>query len=294
MNNMTAKVSCFSRAYHYKNNSEWIFKDDIAEMILGDEDYLNISDNMAKGIQFFAPGFTGDASEALRFIADHQLSPSVLGRSAFCEKHLMNEVVLECKQYVMFAAGYDTFSFRNIIKGLRVFELDLPEMIADKKKRADNCGLVYPDYALLLPCNLAGDDWTSLMLDNGFHNTAKSFGSLLGISYYLSKDDFKKLIGKISSVFSFGSAICLDYPVETQGEESKKNSQLADAAGEKMQAKYAYEEMEDILQENGFLIYEHLDENEMTEQYYANYNAFTPEHTMSAPKGVHYLLAVKQ
>ena len=92
MNNMTAKVSCFARAYHYKNNNQWVFKDGIAEMILGDKDYLSIADNMAKGIQFFAPGFTGDASEALRFIVNHQLSPSVLGRSA-CEKYLMNEVV---------------------------------------------------------------------------------------------------------------------------------------------------------------------------------------------------------
>ena len=243
MNNMTAKVSCFARAYHHMNNSEWIFKDDIAKMILGDEDYLSISDNMAKGIQFFSPGFTGDESEALRFIADHQLSPSVLGRSAFCERHLMNEVVLACKQYVMFAAGYDTFSFRNTNKKLKIFELDLPDMIADKKKRAESCGLVYPDNALLLPCDLAGDDWISSILDNGFQRTAKSFGSLLGISYYLTKDDFKKLIGRISSVFTYSSAICIDYPAETQGEESKKNRQLADAAGEKMQAKYSYEEI---------------------------------------------------
>lgn len=294
MNNLTAKVSCFARAYHYKNNDEWIFKDDIAEIVLGDEDYLRIADNMAKGIQFFAPGFTGDASKVLRFIVDHQLSPSVLGRSAFCEEHLMNEVAIGCKQYVLFAAGYDTFSFRNTIKELRIFELDLPEMIADKKVRAENCGLVYPDNALLLPCNLADNDWTSLICDNGFQKTAKSFGSLLGISYYLSKDDFKKLIMKISSVFAIGSAICLDYPVEADGEESEKNRQLADVAGEPMQAKYTYEEMEKLLQDNGLLIYEHLDDTEMTEQYFTSYNSVTPEHTMSAPKGVHYLLAVKQ
>lgn len=294
MNNMTAKVSCFARAYHFKNNNEWIFKDDIAGIILGDEDFTNIADNMAKGIQFFAPGFTGNASEALRFIADHQLSPSVLGRSAFCEKHLMNELAFRCRQYVLFAAGYDTFSFRNTIKELRIFELDLPDMIADKKERADKYGLVYPANALLLPCDLAGDDWTSIISDNGFQKTAKSFGSLLGISYYLSKDDFKKLVMKISSVFSSGSAICFDYPTETDGEESAKNRQLANAAGEQMQAKYTCKEMEELLRENGFLIYEHLDENEMTKQYFSRYNLTTPEHAISSPKGVHYLLAVKQ
>lgn len=38
MDNMTAKVSCFARAYHYNNNSIRIFTDDIAEKLLG-EDY---------------------------------------------------------------------------------------------------------------------------------------------------------------------------------------------------------------------------------------------------------------
>lgn len=35
MDNMTAKVSCFARAYHYKNNSIHIFSDNIAEAPYG-------------------------------------------------------------------------------------------------------------------------------------------------------------------------------------------------------------------------------------------------------------------
>lgn len=34
MENMTAKVSCIARAYHYKNNCIRIFSDDIAEKLL--------------------------------------------------------------------------------------------------------------------------------------------------------------------------------------------------------------------------------------------------------------------
>ena len=48
MDNMTAKVSCFARAYHYKNNSIHIFTDDIAEKLLG-EDYHQI----AKSISYY-------------------------------------------------------------------------------------------------------------------------------------------------------------------------------------------------------------------------------------------------
>lgn len=56
MDNMTAKVSCFARAYHYKNNSIHIFTDDIAEKLLG-EDYHQIAKSMSDGIDFFCPGF---------------------------------------------------------------------------------------------------------------------------------------------------------------------------------------------------------------------------------------------
>ena len=86
MDNMTALVSCFARAYHHKNSERPVFADSVAEKLLTAEEYAAISRNMAQGIQYFAPGFRGTLEEALRFIVNHQLAPSVLARSAFCER----------------------------------------------------------------------------------------------------------------------------------------------------------------------------------------------------------------
>ena len=58
MENMTAKVSCFARAYHHKNNRKHIFDDTVAEKLLG---------------------------------KDYEESPSVLARSAYCESRLARE-----------------------------------------------------------------------------------------------------------------------------------------------------------------------------------------------------------
>lgn len=44
--------------------------------------------NMSQGISFFNPTFKGSEEEALKWIVDHQLSPSVLVRSAFVKKRL--------------------------------------------------------------------------------------------------------------------------------------------------------------------------------------------------------------
>ena len=51
-----------------------------------------------------------------------------------------------------------------------------------------------------------------------------------------------------------------------------------------MKAKYSYSEMEALLSEAGFLIYEHMNAAEAT----------NTEHVMTAPEGVGYCLAVKK
>ena len=55
MDNTTAKVSCFARAYHFKNNKTHIFADSMAARLLGD-DYDQIAESMMQGIDFFSSG----------------------------------------------------------------------------------------------------------------------------------------------------------------------------------------------------------------------------------------------
>lgn len=140
MNNMTALVSCFARACHRRVNAVPVFDDTAAEVLLG-EDFRQIAENMQKGAVFFLPGFTGTAEEALRRIVDGQLAPSVLARSAFCERALARETTQDCRQYVLLAAGYDTFAIRNKEDRLAVFELDLPEVLEDKQRRIERAAL---------------------------------------------------------------------------------------------------------------------------------------------------------
>ena len=72
-----------------------------------------------------------------------------------------------------------------------------------------------------------------------------------------------------------------------EGGESARNRELAAAAGEAMKARYSYGEMEALLSKAGFLIYEHMDADEVTE-------AFLKDSGMTAPAGVGYCLAIKK
>lgn len=294
MENMTAKVSCFARAYHYKNNQNWIFKDDKAEDILGEKEYQMIAEHMTQGIQFFKPGFNGTKEEALKVIVDQQLSPSVLARSAFCERHLENEIKLGCRQYLILAAGYDTYALRIKQPELTVYHLDLEEMITDRRQRIEISGLKYQIKAYDISCDLSKEQIKDKLLSYGYEQDQKTYISLLGISYYLTKDEFRRLLEQLTAILPEGSAVCMDYPQLEDGGESRKNRELAKAAEEGMKAKYEKQEIEEILNKHDFLVYEHLDDQEMTKQYFAQYNKINVNYEMKAPKGVGYLLAVKR
>lgn len=291
---MTAKVSCFARAYHYKNKENWIFKDELAAEILGEKEYRMIAEHMTQGIQFFKPDFKGTKEEALKVIADQQLSPSVLARSAFCERHLENEIKLGCRQYLILAAGYDTYALREKQSELTVYQVDLEEMIADRKQRMEINKLKYQTQAHDIACDLSKEQLKDKLRSCGYKQDQKTYVSLLGISYYLTKEEFSSLLEQLTSIMPEGSAICMDYPQSEDGEESRKNRELAKAAKEGMKARYGKQEIEEILNKHDFLVYEHLDDQEMTKQYFAQYNKKNINCEMEAPKGVGYLLAVKR
>ncbi len=69
---------------------------------------------------------------------------------------------------------------------------------------------------------------------------------------------------------------------------------LARAANEKMLASYSYLDMERFLSAHNFLIYEYLTPQEMTEQYFENYNKANPLRKMAAFDNVNDYLAVKK
>lgn len=289
---MTAFVSCFSRCYHSKNSEYKIFNDTIAEKLLSEEEYNTVSKHMTDGINFFNPSFKGTNEEALRWIVDNQLSPSVLGRSAFCEKALFNAIKIGCRQYLIYASGYDTFAYRNKFNDLEIFEIDRSEMIKDKIRRVQSNELD-SSRVHYITCEFTDNNWINSILKSSYNKENVSFSSLLGISYYLSNEEFAKMIRDISKIIINGSSIVFDYPNNEDSQEVLMTEKLASAADEKMKSRYSYKEIERILSKNGFLIYEHLDYHEMTNHYFYDYNTLNPNHKIIAPKGICYCLAVK-
>ncbi|MBU3184305.1 class I SAM-dependent methyltransferase [Clostridium estertheticum] len=298
---MTALISAFSRAYHSLQNTDKVFDDYLAKDILTENEYEQISSNMSKGINFFNPSFDGTQKEALQWVVDNQLSPTPLGRSAFAEKALQNAVRGGAKQYVIFAAGYDTFAYRqpDWASTIQIFELDHPATGSDKQKRIQSLLSEKPANLHYVSADFTENNWESNLISClEFDQSKISFCSLLGISYYLSKRTFAETLNTISCIVPKGSVIIFDYPDEDSyttkaGERTKKQVALAGGANEKMLASYSYSELKNLLADSNFLIYEHLTPNEITEQYFKKYNKLNPDHPITAFDNVNYCLAVK-
>lgn len=299
---MTALISAFSRAYHSVQNTEKVFDDYLAKDILTQNEYEQISSNMSKGINFFNPSFHGTQEEALHWIVDNQLSPTPLGRAAFAEKALENAVRVGAKQYVIFAAGYDTFAYRqpDWASKIQIFELDHPATSSDKQKRIQSVFSEKPLNLQYVSVDFTENNWESkLIACSEFDQNKISFCSLLGISYYLSKRTFAETLNTISCIVPKGSVVIFDYPDEATytskaGKQTQNQVALAGGANEKMLASYSYSELESLLADSNFLVYENLTPNEITRQYFKKYNQSNPENPIRAFDNVNYCLAVKK
>lgn len=290
--NMTALISCFSRAYHTEHSTCCIYEDDLAGEILTADEYNAIAENMVGGIKFFNPDFSGSDRDALRYIVNNNLAPAVLGRSAFCEKLLKNAMWIGCRQYLIFASGYDTSAYKSYLNDMYILEIDRQEMLDDKMSRIAKTGLA-PSNVEYAACDFSQHNWAEKILKTNYDKSEMSFCSLLGISYYLTKEQFGNMIEAISSLTCEGSEIVFDYPTASADDASRKNSLMACAAGEKMKAEYTYKEIERLMSEHGYLIYEHLNSAEIEKQYFEKYNAIH-KHKLRAPRSTAFCLAVKK
>ena len=288
-NNMTALVSCFARYYHTVNSNIKIYNDTLAHAILTKSEIENISKNMMEGIKFFNPNYDGD--DSLKWVVNNILAPSVLARSIFNEKHLLNEIRLGLKQYLILGSGYDTSGYK-ISDKVSVYELDKKEMIEDKVKRVKNAN-INTENINYLSCDF-NSNWIENLLKSSFDKNKKTFCSLLGLSYYLDKEIFKQTISILSKNIPAGSVIVFDYPSNIETKKEIINQALAKEAGKEMKSKYSYKDIEAIVQASNMLIYEHLNYQDINDTFFYDYNTLNPSNKILAPKGVAYCLLVKQ
>lgn len=297
---LTSLISAFGRAYHHQYDTPKIFDDFIAKDLITKKEFSDIRENMIQGIQFFskdiAQRFQDDPDEMLKWITQVQLSSTPLARAAYCEKVLLHEIFLGVAQYVILGSGLDTFCFRHpVLKNkIDIFEIDHPATQAFKKERLSNAQLEIPDNLHFVSMDFTKAFSYQKLANQGFANE-KTFFSLLGVSYYLTKEENTRLMKDLFFDVSEGSSIVFDYADERLFEINGKSNRVANtvkmaaASGEPMKSCFSYDEIEEMLDACGLLIYEHLSPSDIDKTYFANRNDY-----LTAFETTHYIHAVKK
>lgn len=297
---ITSLVSAFGRAYHSEFDTPKIFDDYVAKDLIPKKERNDIEMNMVQGIHFFnkdiAQRFQDNPKEILKWITQVQLSPTPLARAAYCERVLLHEVTLGAKQYVILGAGLDTFSFRHreLENSIEIFEVDHPSTQEFKKQRVKEAELEVPNNLHFVSMDFTKGFSKQELVNEGFENK-KTFFSLLGVTYYLTKGELSSLIDCLFAMVPAGSSIVFDYPDENLFTEKGLSNRvenmvkMAEVGGEPMKSCFSYGEMEALLEKSGLLIYEHVSPADIHKMYFEGRNDY-----LEAFETVHYVHAVKR
>ncbi|MGN1168515.1 MAG: class I SAM-dependent methyltransferase, partial [Acutalibacteraceae bacterium] len=118
----------------------------------------------------------------------------------------------------------------------------------------------------------------------------KSFFSLLGVSFYLTKEQFEATLESIAELSSDGSTLVFDYADEGLFDSGVKRVRnmlaMAAAGGEPMKSCFSYNELEKLLERHGFLIYELLTSPDIQSTFFDGHGG------MTAFENINYVTAV--
>jgi methyltransferase (TIGR00027 family) len=118
-----------------------------------------------------------------------------------------------CRQVVVLGAGLDVRAFR--LAGLdgpppvRLFELDLPAVLAFKQRVLDAAGATPRCERTTVPVDLSGD-WSTALVDAGFDPAVSTVWTAEGLLAYLSSADAAALLASVERCSAPGSRLALE------------------------------------------------------------------------------------
>ncbi|PZR99656.1 MAG: SAM-dependent methyltransferase [Candidatus Nephthysia bennettiae] len=179
-------------------------------------------------------------------------------------------------QYVILGAGLDSFAYRraDLMPHLRVFEVDLPEPQAWKRKRLTELGVDLPPRLIFIPVDLEAEhlNLRKELVRAGFNPSAPAMISWVAVTQYLRQEAITDTLSSLAALPA-GTQLLLTYVVPPDGLTEMEKAGLAwtmkQAAdrGEPFLSLFYPQEAEDLLMEEGFTRVEHFGPEELRQLY---------------------------
>jgi methyltransferase (TIGR00027 family) len=148
--------------------------------------------------------------ERLR-IVDALFYVNVVIRTKFYDDYLLAAAAAGCHQVVLPAAGLDTRAYRlDWPAGVRLFELDLPALLAYKEKVLATQGAATRCERRVIAVDLR-EDWPAELLAAGFDPARPTAWLVEGLLIYLTASDTAKLLTTIGELSAPGSQLSCEH-----------------------------------------------------------------------------------
>jgi methyltransferase (TIGR00027 family) len=131
-------------------------------------------------------------------------------RTRFFDDYLLAAAADGLRQIVLLAAGLDTRAFRlPWPHGVRLYELDLPEVLTFKDRALAERAAVAGCHRQTLPVDLR-DDWTAALQRAGLHRGEPTAWLAEGLLTYLSAEEAASLLARVGALSAPGSRLALE------------------------------------------------------------------------------------
>ena len=132
-------------------------------------------------------------------------------RTRFYDDYLLTAAASGSRQAVLLAAGLDTRALRLPWPGgMRVFELDLPEVFGFKEAVLARCGTTAACERIVVPVDLRGQ-WTDELRAAGLDRAAPTAWLAEGLLIYLTADEAARLLTGIGGLSAPGSRLAFEH-----------------------------------------------------------------------------------
>ncbi|MBY0421436.1 MAG: class I SAM-dependent methyltransferase, partial [Parvularculaceae bacterium] len=179
-------------------------------------------------------------------------------------------------QYVIVGAGLDSFVWRrpDLLKRMRVFEVDHPLTQAWKRARAAEIGLWPPKDVVYAGCDFEREALGEALTRAGFDWAAPSFFTWTGVTMYISVAASEATLATVARCAA-GSEIVFTYTPDpaTLDERARFMSRafatIATAAGEPPVTSFTTPALEDLVRRAGLDLVAHPNADDLAALYFA-------------------------
>ncbi|HZZ18871.1 MAG TPA: SAM-dependent methyltransferase [Opitutaceae bacterium] len=253
----TALGAASHRAAHQKLEHGFIFRDPLAERILGEhleEAIRKAEENpRRRGLRLFIAARTRFAEDAL----DAAVASGVL-------------------QLVVLGAGLDTYAYRTRHAALRIFEIDHPATQAWKREQLAKASIPVPANLTFAPVDFERETIEQGLAAAGFDPQRPAFFTWLGVVPYLSEpaifatlDHIARLPGGAHVVFDYGNPPEAGKPDPYAAAREELARRVA-LIGEELKTQFETGELHARLSLIGFREIDDIGPRQMRERYIPN------------------------